>query len=211
MRKFGACAAVAVAGFMLTGCATGVENAAGSTTAYVAPGAPAAVQGVGVQSDDVAEISDSMLRDLLATPSIVSRTTPARVILDESEIKNFSSQIIDKGLFTDRLRSGLNRNAAGRIFFVNRASIARVQQERDLKRQGTVDVGTTGLAKAMAGADYQMTGAIRSQDAINSKTGMTQRNTQIVFELTDLENGIVIWTSEAFNVGKAAQNDVVYR
>ncbi|MGE3301943.1 MAG: penicillin-binding protein activator LpoB [Hyphomonadaceae bacterium] len=209
MRKRLLCAGAFA--LLASACASGVSNTAGAPTTYVAPGAPAAVQGVGVQSDDIASISDSMLRDLLNTPALVSRATPARVILDESEIKNFSSQILDKGLFTDRLRSGLNRNAAGKIFFINRASIARVQQERDLKRAGTVDVGTTGLTKAMAGADYQLTGAIRSQDAIDSKTGMTQRNTLITFQLTDLETGIIVWESEAFDIGKAAQNDVVYR
>jgi hypothetical protein len=67
--------------------------------------------------------------------------------VDGEFFHNESAQAINKNLITDRLRIGLNRAARGRMVFVGRHYAGMVQQERDLKRQGVVDVGTTGLTQ----------------------------------------------------------------
>ena len=94
--------------------------------------------------------------------------------------------------------------------FINRQNSAMIEQERELKRSGTVDSGTTGLTRAQAGADYRLSGKINSLDSRNVKTGMVQRYTQISFEMTDLESGEIVW-SGIYEFSRAAADDVIYR
>ena len=72
------------------------------------------------------------------------------------------------------------------------------------------DVGTTGLTKAQLGADYRLGGRIASLDSRSAKTGMTQRYSQITFEMIDLESGAIAW-SEMYEFARAGADDVVYR
>jgi PBP1b-binding outer membrane lipoprotein LpoB len=149
-----------------------------------------------------------MLRDILATPSIASLQTPPRVIIDSSDFDNKSSQPINKDLIVDRLRVELNRAANGRMRFIGRKYAGRVQKERELKREGVTDIGTTKLTKAQAGVDYQLVGSIGSLDSYQA--GMTQRYNQITFEMLDLESGEIIWSNN-YEFQKAGGDDAVYR
>jgi hypothetical protein len=85
-----------------------------------------------------------------------------------------------------------------------------VQQERDLKRQGVTDVGTTGMASSVAGADYRLTGEIASLDSRDTRTGLIQRYNQITFEMVDLESGEIVWSGQ-YEFERAAADDVMYR
>jgi hypothetical protein len=79
-----------------------------------------------------------------------------------------------------------------------------------LPRGGQVDTATTGLTRAQAGADYRLGGRISSLDSRDRRNGTAQRYNQIVFELIDLESGMIVW-SNLYEFNKAAQDDVVYR
>ncbi|MCA3072717.1 MAG: hypothetical protein ING77_14060 [Rhodocyclaceae bacterium] len=140
-------------------------------------------------------MTDTMVRDMMAMPEIVGRSVAPRVISDAEYFVNDSAQPINRNLITDRLRLNLNRAARNRLVFVGRNHSQAVALERDLKRSGAVDVGTTGLTKAQAGADFRLGGRISSLDARNPRTGVMQRYKQIVFELFDLETGVIVWTN----------------
>jgi penicillin-binding protein activator len=132
------------------------------------------------------------------------------VIVDGEFIRNESAQAVNKNAITDRLRVALNRAAKGRMAFVGRHYAGMVAQERDLKRQGVVDVGTVGLTQAQAGGDYRLGGNITSIDSRDPRTGMMQRYNQITFEMVDLERGTLVWTNQ-YEFSRAGQDDVVYR
>jgi TolB-like protein len=85
-----------------------------------------------------------------------------------------------------------------------------VAAERDAKRSGAVDVATTGLARAQAGADFRLSGNIASLEQRNNRTGMVQRFTQITFEMVDLERGTIVW-SNSYDIARASADDVIYR
>jgi PBP1b-binding outer membrane lipoprotein LpoB len=85
-----------------------------------------------------------------------------------------------------------------------------VSDERDLKRSGVTDIGTIGLTKAQAGADYRLRGRISSLDAYDRKSGISQRYNQITFELIDLESSSIVWTN-MYEFSKAGSDDAVYR
>lgn len=198
-----------LAGTMTACQTTNVENASGRPATVQDPGQQGLVAGVGIEGNDIVSMTDEMVRDISATTDLTVRDVPPQVIVDSAFFSNDSSQRINKNQIVDRLRVGLQRAARGSIAFVNRERAAMIEQERALKRAGEVDQGTTGLTRAQAGADYRLSGRITSLDSAQ-QDGTLQRYTQILFELTDMENGIVMW-SNIYELSKAGQNDVIYR
>ena len=168
------------------------------------------VSGVGVEGQDILAMTDQMMRDMLAEQIFANTGKRPRVIIDSEYFVNESSQAINKNIITQRLMVNLNRAAKQRMQFVNRQNTAMVERERQLKRGGATDVGTTGLTKGQMGADYRLSGKINSLDSRNVKTGMVQRYTQISFEMTDLETAEIVW-SGIYEFSRAAADDVIYR
>jgi PBP1b-binding outer membrane lipoprotein LpoB len=213
--RFGACGLFAVALVTLLGaCSTvttyPVVNAPGSPTTYSDPGTRGPVSGVGIEAQDIVSMTDKMMRDMLATPSLTGRAAPPRVIIDAEYFANESSSRVNKNSITDRLRVSLNRASQGRLVFVGRQFADMVARERDLKRQGVTDTGTTGMAKAQLGGDYRLGGRITSLDSRSPATGQMSRYNQITFEMVDLETGQIVW-SGIYEFLKTAQDDVIYR
>lgn len=175
------------------------------------PGSRGIVSGTGIEMRDISAMADRVVRDLLQRPEFVSAPKPPRIIVDSSRLINKSSQRLDTDMIGDQLRSQLSRAAAGRMRFLSRESIQDVLDERELKREGKVDVGSKGLAVAVAGSDYKLTGRITSQDMRNNNTGATQRAMQVVFEIIDLETSESVYISEPYVILRAQSDDVVYR
>jgi penicillin-binding protein activator len=196
----------------LAGCQTNppVQNSAGVSSMEVDPSRKGPVSGVGVEGQDIIAMTDSMMRDMLAEQIFQDGSKRPRVIIDSEYFVNESSQAINKNIITQRLMVNLNRAAKAKMQFINRQNTAMIERERQLKRSGTTDIGTTGLTKAQAGADYRLSGKINSLDSRNVKTGLIQRYTQISFEMTDLESGEIVW-SGIYEFSRAAADDVVYR
>lgn len=190
---------------------SGVQNAAGTPTVELDPATRGPVAGIGIEGQDIISMTDQMVRDMLTTTELAAAgAAPPQIIIDSEFFLNESSQAINKNTITDRLRVALNRAAKGRMIFVGRHYAGMVAQERDLKRQGVVDVGTIGLTQAQAGGDYRLGGRITSVDARSADTGMMQRYNQITFEMVDLERSTLVWTNQ-YEFSRAGQDDVVYR
>jgi penicillin-binding protein activator len=195
---------------ILTGCvSSGVPNAAGLAPVQVDPSVPGPVNGVGIEGHDIVSMTDQMMRDILSEPALAGRTVPPRVVIDSNYFRNTGSQAINRDLITNRLRVNLNRAAKGRLVFLTRTDLSMVQQEQDLKAQGTVDAGTLGNGQ-MLGADYRLRGEIATADAKSTKTGLMQRYNQITFEMIDLERGTIVW-SGIYEFARAAADDIIYR
>lgn len=197
---------------LLPGCVTGggVKNSSGVAPTDIDPSAKGPVTGVGIEGRDIISMTDQMVRDMLANPELSQREKAPGVIVDAEFFVNDSSQPINKNSITDRLRVNLNRAATGRMKFIGRSYSKMVEQERELKRQGVTDVGSTGLTKAQKGADFRLGGRITSLDSRNAKSGLQQRYTQITFEMIDLENSEIVW-SGIYEFARASADDVVYR
>jgi hypothetical protein len=209
MQKFFGSAVVAVA-VLLSAPALGAPKR-GQPAVDLDPNSRGLVSGTGLEMRDIIGMSDRIVRDLFQRPDIVGTPTPPRIILEGSRIQNKSSQRIDTDLLSDQLRSQLIRAAAGRMRFLSRENLGIVAEERELKREGQTDVGTRGLTRAVAGADYRLVGRITSQDARNNSTGMQQRGMQVIFELIDLETTETVYISEPYVILRAQSDDVVYR
>jgi hypothetical protein len=195
----------------LSGCVTsGVKDPAGVATVQVDPSVAGPVSGIGIEGHDIVSMTDQMMRDMLSNAALTDRAKPPRVVVDSQYFKNEGSQAINRDIITDRLRVNLNRASQGRLTFVTRVNLTMVAGERDLKRQGVTDVGTTGMTKAMMGADYRLAGVISTLDSRSPKTGMMQRYNQVSFEMVDLESGEIVW-SGLYEFARAAADDVAYR
>ncbi|MDP3179995.1 MAG: hypothetical protein Q8M76_18935, partial [Spirochaetaceae bacterium] len=168
------------------------------------------VKGVGTESQDIIAMADAMMRDMLNVPDLMNRPNAPRIIVDAKYFRNESSEIIDKALITDRIRVNLGRSAQGRVRFVGREYAGMVNEERALKDEGVVDIGTTGRTRAQAGADFRLVGRIGTRDAIDTRSGTKSRFSQYTFELVDLESGEIIW-SNLYEFKKQNREDVVYR
>ena len=207
-----ACALVLTAvAVLVAGCSSSpsVQNAPGTPTTYQDVSSPGLIRGTGIESQDIRGMVDKMVRHMLTNPMLGGAATPPRVIVDATYFQNQSSQTLNKNILIDQLATDLQIAANGRILFVGREYADMVAKERRLKREGETDVGTTGLIQAVAGADYRLTGRITSLDARTSD-GVMERYMNIVFRMTDLENGLVVWTNK-YDFKKAGQDDIIYR
>jgi PBP1b-binding outer membrane lipoprotein LpoB len=209
--KFPATLCLALAAIVSSGCATThVENPNGIAPQTFDSAVRGPVSGIGIEGQDIVSMTDQMMRDMLGNPRLVSTARAPRVIIDAEFFANDGAQPINRNTITDRLRVNLNRASQGRMTFVGRQYASMVQQERDLKRQGVTDVGTTGLAKAQAGGDYRLGGRIATVDARNPRTGIVQRYNQVTFEMIDLESSEIVW-SGMYEFSRAAADNVIYR
>ena len=186
------------------------NNTAGRATTYQDPGTRGAVSGIGIESQDIQGMTDQMMRDILAQSSLFASPQPPRVIVDAREFRNESASRLNVSSITNRLRVYLNRASKGRMVFVGRKYINVVERERELKRDGKVDVGTTGLMRKTLGADFRLVGSITSLDKRNTQTGLMSRYSQITFEMLDLESGAIAW-SGIYEFEKTAADDIMYR
>ncbi len=209
VSQFSKLATILLLAAFSVGCAT-TDNTHGTRTFEQDPTRRGVVSGVGIEGQDIIAMTDRMMRDMLSVPALVDRDEPPRVIIDSEYFVNESSQRLNKNSITNRLRTELTRASRGRMVFVGRHYSDMVAKERELKRSGVVDVGTTGLTKAQAGGDFRLGGSITSQDTRQSGAGLIQRYNWINFELLDVETGIIVW-SNIYELSRAASDDVVYR
>lgn len=192
-------------------CAPALENPAGLAAVDLSPDRRDGPSGVGMEGRDIARLSREMVASIRAHPAFSGDgRPPPQVIVDASLFQNLSPQRLNLNLITDRLRVELSRAAAGRMTFVSRENAGAVDDERLRRRRGEVDVGTRGMTRARAGADYRLAGRINSEESLDTAAGVRRRSTVVVMELIDMERGTVSWT-DMFEFERAGARHVMYR
>lgn len=190
---------LAAVALLATGCATKTKR-----TTYVDPDAYGAVEGTGLEARDVRAVADQMARELLTSPAIQGFEGGApRIAL--LKVKNRSRFLIDQDILTTLITDKLVSNAAGKVAMLDRALVEEIQAERDAKRAGNVDA--QGF-KAMAGADFFLTGEVRGLSASTDEA--LSDYVLIRFQLTDAESGIVSWSS-SYEMKKEGSWGVMYQ
>ena len=180
------------------GCATKTKK-----TTYVNPDAYGEVEGTGLEARDVRAVASQMVRELLGSSVMQGFEGVPRIAV--MPVKNRSRFLIDQEIFTTLITDLLIDNAAGKVAILDRSIVEQIMAERDMKRGGQVD--NAGL-KAMAGADYFLSGEVRSLSASNEKA---QSDYVVIrFQLTDAETGIVGW-SNSFEMKKEGSWGVMYQ
>jgi len=168
------------------------------------PGTPLA--GTGPESQDVLVIADKMMRSLLGTPTIANASRPPTIAL--IELKNKSRFAVNSDIFLRKLRVTLNSKAAGRMIFLDRENMELVRKEREAKRAGELSADPSLQQKAIAGADYFLTGNV---DGLSNASQFGREDYLLyTFRMVDAESSAMVWEDE-YETKRVAQEDAVYR
>ena len=190
----------------VTGCSTNVNSTHGPSVTELRPGERGFVAGLGIESQDLITISEKMARGILDADPISNAEGKPVVVLEP--INNDTRFPIDKDIFLTRIRVALSKNAAGKISFVAREHMDKLEKERDLKISGQVTGGEKITGNKFKGADFILTGAFK---AISSR-GASGASDYVLytFQLIDPNTSDIVW-EDFHEIKKQGKDDVTYR
>ena len=183
----------------LAGCTT-VET---SHTRSIQPDQDDELGGTGIESTDIRTVSRKMAASILDVPQIMkAQGTPKIALLP---VKNSTRFIINKDIFTKKIRIELNQNASGRITFLARDRMDDILKERTSKREGLV-----GASKQedLKGVDFYLTGELMGLSKANN--GDRSDYISMSFQLIDAETSEIIWENE-YEVKRVGESGAVYQ
>jgi len=186
--------------FLLAGCTT-VET---SYTKTIQPDQDDGLGGTGIEATDIRTVSRKMAASILEVPQI-SRVQGAAPKVALLPVKNSTRFIINKDIFTKKIRIELNQNAQGKVTFLARDRIDDILKERQSKREGLV-----GASKQedLKGVDFYLTGELMGLSKANN--GDRSDYISMSFQLIDAESSEVIWENE-YEVKRVGTAGVVYQ
>jgi len=185
---------------------TNINSPNGPSVTELRPGERGFVAGLGVESQDLVTISEKMARGILGAEPIANAKGKPVIVLEP--INNGTRFPIDKDIFLTRIRVALSGNAQGKIQFVAREHIEKLEAERDRKLAGQVTGGEKIKGNQFKGADFILTGSFK---AISSR-GNAGASDYILytFQLINPDNSDIVW--EGFHeIKKQGKDDVTYR
>lgn len=192
---------------LVSGCASsGVKNPSGVDVTEMKADERGFVAGTGVESQDLAAVTDKMARGLIGLPQIAQAAVPPRIVLDP--VVNDTRFAINKDIFLTRMRALLNSRAQGKMIFLARDRMDALQKERDLKRQGQVTSSTDPNLQEFKGADYFLTGKLSGMST-RTKSG-TSDYVLYSFQLIDPRTSEIVWEDFA-EIKKQGLEDAAYR
>lgn len=159
--------------------------------------------GTGIESTDIITVARKMALSILEVPEIMNAQGTPRIVL--LPIKNSTRFIINKDIFTQKIRIELNKNATGKVRFLARDRMEDILEEREAKRKDLVTASKEG---DIHGADYYLTGELAGL----SKAVNTGRSDYILmsFQLIDTETSDIIW-EDAYEIKRVGQAGVAYQ
>jgi len=201
--------------FALSSCASVPRSV--SHSSVVLPDSDDGLGGTGIEATDVRTVSRRMAVSILEIPEIMNSDQAPMVAL--LPVENSTRFIIDKDIFTKKIRIELNRNAKGKIRFLARDKVRKdiseyIMEERLNKREDKSDdeYGVTDMTASkdvpLPGIDYFLTGDLTSlTKAVNSS-----RSDYILmsFQLIDAETTEIIW-EDAYEIKKVGIAGVAYQ
>jgi len=166
---------------------------AGSRDTRVDPDAPDSVTGTGLQSQDIQTMVSQMCGKLKADGILAPGKEGERASFFITELRNDSSDTIDKQLILRELRTALFNSFGRQIRIIDRSPEATdlVDAERRMKEAGQV-TGTND--RKVSGSDFVLKGVIAGRDRQAGRLKSSYIN--VTFELTDLVSQDLVWTGE---------------
>lgn len=192
---------------VLAGCASsGVKNPSGVGVTRMNADEQGFVAGTGVESQDLVSVTDKMARSILEIPQIAAAATPPTVVLEP--VDNQTRFPINKDIFLTRIRAQLNSKARGKVMFLARNQMAALENERNMKRQGSVTSSSDPNVQEFKGADYLLTGSLQG---MSTRTGAgTSDYVLYNFHLIDARTSAIVWEDMA-EIKKQGLQDAAYR
>jgi hypothetical protein len=164
------------------------------------------VAGTGMESQDLVMVADKMSRSILSIPQIANAATPPTIVLNP--VDNQTRFPINKDIFLTSIQGKLIARAGGKVTFLARSQMAALEQERNLKRQGTVTASADPNVQEFKGADFFLTGTLQG---ISTRTAAgTSDYILYDFHLIDARTSAIVWGDSA-EMKKQGQGDAAYR
>jgi PBP1b-binding outer membrane lipoprotein LpoB len=198
---------MAAIGLLAGGCASsGVKNPNGTAVTVMRPDEQGFVAGTGVESQDLVAVTDKMARSILGVSQIANAQGVPCVVLDP--VKNETRFPINKDIFLTRIRTELNRHAAGKVSFLARDRMEALEKERALKQSGQVTASANPNAVEFKGADFFLTGTLQGMSTRTSNG--TSDYILYAFQLIDARTSVIVWEDSA-EIKKQGLEDAAYR
>lgn len=198
-------AAVSLA--LTVGCSTqGVKNPSGVPVTEMRADERGFVAGTGVESQDIASVTDKMARSILEIPQIANAANPPMIVLDP--VNNNTRFAFNKDIFLTRLRVLLNSKTRGKVSFLARDRMQTLERERDLKQTGQVTASSDPNVVEFKGANFFLTGTLEGH---TTTTGQGVSDYILYsFQLIDARTSQIVWEDFA-EMKKQGLGDAVYR
>lgn len=197
---------LAVAGAVVSGCSSGVQNPKGIPVTQMNADERGFVAGTGVESQDMVTVTDKMSRSILAVRQIATAATAPRVVLEP--VINETRFPINKDIFLTRIRTQLNSKAQGKVTFLAREHMAALEKERALKQGGKLTSSSDPNVVEFRGADFFLTGKLQGMTT-KTKAG-TSDYILYSFQLVDSRTSEIVWEDVA-EIKKQGLEDAAYR
>lgn len=158
----------------------------------VDPDSPDAAGGAVLQSQDIRTMAKQMADSIRESGILTSTVDGQKVTFHITEMKNESSDVINRSIMLTKLQSELFEALGGRIRILDRSAegLEAVRAEREAKRAGAV-TSTEGRRGDVLGSDYVLAGVI--QDRVQQAGRMKSAYYLVTFRLTDLETSEMVW------------------
>jgi len=144
---------------------------------------------------DMRAITDSVVAELLQSPFLSQYTEPP--IMMVAGVENRTSQYVDTKNLTDRIRTELIRS--GRVRFVNAARRDDLLREQGYQAAHVTPETQVAIGKQL-GARYMLTGSLTEMSKKSPRQVRVSRQEwkyyKLTVEVTDLETGLIVWTTE---------------
>jgi len=151
----------------------------------------------GYDFSDKKAIVNDLVESLLNKPPLVARYD--RPVIIVYPVANRTSEHIETSGITDDIRQEILQS--GKARFVNRVQRDNIAKETDYQYGGNVSAETRLQRARQVGAEYMLTGTLRSIKKKEPKQVRLKKKTlqyySLTLELTDLKTGLIEWTDSA--------------
>ena len=210
ITPFRALAMVGAAAALFSGCVSEVvPNPAGVPVAQMRPDEPGFASGTGMESQDLAEVTDRMARGILGIQEVARARSTPHIVLEP--VVNNTRFPFDGDVFLTRIRVMLNSRAMNKVRFLDRAMMARFQEAQEIRISSepaaAMPVATSRTGE-LRSADYFLTGQL---DGMTAGTPAGRGDYVLCsFRLTDSRTSGVVW-EDSFEIKAEGLEDAAYR
>lgn len=159
--------------------------------------------GTGIESTDIMTVARKMALSILEVPEVMNAKGTPRIAL--LPVKNNTRFIINKDIFTQKIRIELNKNATGKVRFLARDRIEDILKEREAKRKNLV---TASKEDDLFGVDFYLTGELTGLS--KAVSGSRSDYVLMAFQLIDAENSDIIW-EDSYEIKRVGEAGVAYQ
>ncbi|MCL1927330.1 MAG: penicillin-binding protein activator LpoB [Treponema sp.] len=157
---------------------------------------------------DLRKASDNLIKDCLAAPRLSAfYTTERRLpVIIVGRFINSSDEHIDTSILSQRLEASIL--ASGKAEFVASGNLRDdIRAERMDQQQGYTDDATMARIGRETGADFMMTGSVKT--IVDSYDKTATRSYFITAELTDIATNRRLWMGEYNDIKKVIRRPSV--